>query len=297
MTEDRVPSRRFMRGASARPRTRLGVGLVGLGRLGRIYARDLAARIPDVRLTAVADTDPAVLDLIACEYDVSRAHPDPAGLIRDPVVDAIVIASRAISTDILKFRARVLVIHVAERRRERATLITVLPMYSFRPRRSASPGQSSQAPAWRVLVVGRRSTDRDQAAASIAGHVRQAAIGWPQRGPGVQRPRVTSGLLEPCPQCRSTSRQVSVRETPNAGAPGCVRGRRTRLVDGRWSRCPTAWTLTRPWTDRARSTASWKTTEPFSTSAHTDSFTQSTPGSPGPSAATPAPGAASSTPH
>jgi Oxidoreductase family, NAD-binding Rossmann fold len=175
MTEDRVPSRRFMRGASARPRTRLGVGLVGLGRLGRIYARDLAARIPDVRLTAVADTDPAVLDLIACEYDVSRAHPDPAGLIRDPVVDAIVIASRAISTDILKFRARVLVIHVAERRRERATLITVLPMYSFRPRRSASPGQSSQAPAWRVLVVGRRSTDRDQAAASIAGHVRQAA--------------------------------------------------------------------------------------------------------------------------
>ena len=34
----------------------------------------------------------------------------------------------------------------------------------------------------------------------------------------------------------------------------------------------TAWTLTRPWTERAPSTASWKTTERFSTSAHTDSL-------------------------
>jgi len=82
-----------MLGASARRRTRLGVGLIGLGRLGRIYARDLAARIPDVRLTAVADTNPAVLDSIAREYDVSHAHADPAGLIRNPAVDAIVIAS------------------------------------------------------------------------------------------------------------------------------------------------------------------------------------------------------------
>ena len=34
----------------------------------------------------------------------------------------------------------------------------------------------------------------------------------------------------------------------------------------------TAWTLTRPWTERAPSTASWKTTERFSTSAHTASL-------------------------
>ena len=34
---------------------RLKVGLIGLGRLGRVYARDLAGRIPETRLVAVAD--------------------------------------------------------------------------------------------------------------------------------------------------------------------------------------------------------------------------------------------------
>ena len=35
--------------------SRLNVGLIGLGRLGRVYARDLAGRIPETRLVAVAD--------------------------------------------------------------------------------------------------------------------------------------------------------------------------------------------------------------------------------------------------
>ena len=34
---------------------RLNIGLIGLGRLGRVYARDLATRIPETRLVAVAD--------------------------------------------------------------------------------------------------------------------------------------------------------------------------------------------------------------------------------------------------
>ncbi len=32
------------------------MGLIGLGRLGRVYARDLARLIPETQLTAVADT-------------------------------------------------------------------------------------------------------------------------------------------------------------------------------------------------------------------------------------------------
>ena len=45
----------------ANTRTKLNVGLIGLGRLGRIYARDLATRIPCTRLTAVADVDAAAV--------------------------------------------------------------------------------------------------------------------------------------------------------------------------------------------------------------------------------------------
>ena len=61
----------------------------------------------------------------------------------------------------------------------------------------------------------------------LTGTSRRTPIGWPQRVPGVRRPHVTSGLLAPRPLCRSTSRQASVRETPNAEARDCVRRRRT----------------------------------------------------------------------
>jgi scyllo-inositol 2-dehydrogenase (NAD+) len=71
---------------------RLRVGLAGLGRLGKVYARDLAARIPETRLVAVADTDPAALAEVSTTYD-ARPHPEPEALFADPEVEAIVIAS------------------------------------------------------------------------------------------------------------------------------------------------------------------------------------------------------------
>jgi scyllo-inositol 2-dehydrogenase (NAD+) len=72
---------------------RLNVGLIGLGRLGRVYARDLAGRIPETRLVAVADTADARAKEVAAEFDVPRAYTDPMALIDDPGVDAVVIAT------------------------------------------------------------------------------------------------------------------------------------------------------------------------------------------------------------
>jgi inositol 2-dehydrogenase len=71
---------------------RIKVGLVGLGRLGRIYARDLATRIPETRLVAVADPDEAALADVSATYD-ARPHRDPEKLFGDSEVEAIVIAS------------------------------------------------------------------------------------------------------------------------------------------------------------------------------------------------------------
>jgi len=72
---------------------RLAVGLIGLGRLGRVYARDLASRIPETRLVAVADPVATLAEEIAAEFDVPRHHADPIALIDDPAVDAVVIVS------------------------------------------------------------------------------------------------------------------------------------------------------------------------------------------------------------
>ena len=74
-------------------RQRLRVGLIGLGRLGRVYARDLATRIPETRLVAVADIDPKAAREQAAEFDVPFHTADPAALIEAPDVEAIVIVS------------------------------------------------------------------------------------------------------------------------------------------------------------------------------------------------------------
>ena len=73
--------------------TRLNVGLIGLGRLGRVYARDLARRIPETRLFAVADTAGTLAADTASEFDVPHAYSDPLALIDNSDVDAVVIAT------------------------------------------------------------------------------------------------------------------------------------------------------------------------------------------------------------
>lgn len=74
-------------------RRRLKVGLLGLGRLGKVYARDLAASIPYTELVAVADPDDVALRSVAEEYEVRRAYADPLELIGEAAVEAVVIVS------------------------------------------------------------------------------------------------------------------------------------------------------------------------------------------------------------
>jgi inositol 2-dehydrogenase len=72
---------------------RLNVGLIGVGRLGRVYARDLSARIASTRLVAVADMNEKLARDVAAEFDVPKSYGDPEPLIADPAVDAVVIVS------------------------------------------------------------------------------------------------------------------------------------------------------------------------------------------------------------
>jgi inositol 2-dehydrogenase len=78
---------------TAKPRIRLKVGVVGLGRLGKVYVRDLAGRIPETIVAAVADSDRALADQIAEEFDVPKAYGSAEDLIADRDVDAVVVVS------------------------------------------------------------------------------------------------------------------------------------------------------------------------------------------------------------
>ncbi len=72
---------------------RLAIGLIGLGRLGRVYAKDLAGRIAETRLVAVADPVGSLAQEVAEEFEVPRHYTDPLALIDDAAVDALVIVS------------------------------------------------------------------------------------------------------------------------------------------------------------------------------------------------------------
>ena len=56
---------------------RLNVGVIGVGRLGQVYVRDLAGRIPETRVVAVADPAEALAKQVAAEFDVPKSYADP----------------------------------------------------------------------------------------------------------------------------------------------------------------------------------------------------------------------------
>jgi len=64
-----------------------------LGRQRQISARQLAGRIAETRLVAVADPVGTLAQEVAAEFDVPRHYTDPQALIDDAAVEAIVIVS------------------------------------------------------------------------------------------------------------------------------------------------------------------------------------------------------------
>jgi myo-inositol 2-dehydrogenase/D-chiro-inositol 1-dehydrogenase len=70
----------------------VAVGVVGAGRIGSSHATLLARHVPGARLVGVADARPAVADALAQRLGC-RAFPDPAALIGDPDIEAVVIAA------------------------------------------------------------------------------------------------------------------------------------------------------------------------------------------------------------
>ena len=66
--------------------SRLNVGAIGLGRLGRVYAQDLAQRVPNARLVAVADPKADLAEEFAREFEVPKWYRSHQELLSDPDV-------------------------------------------------------------------------------------------------------------------------------------------------------------------------------------------------------------------
>jgi predicted dehydrogenase len=69
----------------------LNVGVIGLGRLGSVYARNLAQRVPDARLVAVADQKAELREQFARELGGVKVYENHLDLLNDKDVEAVAI--------------------------------------------------------------------------------------------------------------------------------------------------------------------------------------------------------------
>lgn len=76
--------------------TKINVGLIGAGRIGRVHAENLAYRLPEVNLVAVADVFLEAAQKCAADFQIPTVTPDPGEIFEHPDVDAVIICS---STD------------------------------------------------------------------------------------------------------------------------------------------------------------------------------------------------------
>ena len=69
----------------------LNVGVIGLGRLGSVYARNLAQRVPNARLVAVADQKAELREQFGKELGGVKVYDNHLDLLHDKDVDAVAI--------------------------------------------------------------------------------------------------------------------------------------------------------------------------------------------------------------
>ncbi len=76
--------------------TKIHVGLIGAGRIGRVHAENLTYRIPEAALVAVSDILVEAAEKLAGELGIPAAYQDHRRILDDKAIDAVLICS---STD------------------------------------------------------------------------------------------------------------------------------------------------------------------------------------------------------
>ncbi len=69
------------------------LGLIGIGRIGKVFAHTLAFNVPQADLVAVADSDPAAAQEAAARFNVPAWYADYHQLLAQKDIQAVVIAT------------------------------------------------------------------------------------------------------------------------------------------------------------------------------------------------------------
>ena len=73
--------------------TKIGVGVIGVGAIGRLHAENYATKVPGAELVGIADVNLPAANSLASRLGVTTVYADYNRLVNDPRVQAIVVAT------------------------------------------------------------------------------------------------------------------------------------------------------------------------------------------------------------
>jgi myo-inositol 2-dehydrogenase / D-chiro-inositol 1-dehydrogenase len=73
--------------------SKLGLGIIGAGRIGRVHAANLSRRIPDAQILAIADVVEAAAHDCAASFGIPKASADYRDMLADPAIQAVLICA------------------------------------------------------------------------------------------------------------------------------------------------------------------------------------------------------------
>lgn len=76
--------------------SKIGVGVIGAGRIGKLHIEHLAQSIPEAELIAICSLDSAGIESLTKQFNIPKTTMDYTALLADPRINAVLVAS---STD------------------------------------------------------------------------------------------------------------------------------------------------------------------------------------------------------
>lgn len=74
-------------------KTKLNIGVIGTGMIGKVHAENIAFRIPETHLHSIADVNKDVVAELSEKLNVGKAYTDYHEILADPAIDAVAICS------------------------------------------------------------------------------------------------------------------------------------------------------------------------------------------------------------
>jgi len=73
--------------------SKVGVGVIGSGRIGALHIEHLAQHIPEAELIAICSLDVPAVESLAKQFNIPKTTDDYTSLLADPQIEAVLVAS------------------------------------------------------------------------------------------------------------------------------------------------------------------------------------------------------------